>query len=174
MWVKIKIKAKNSEETKSEYSCKECGRKAKGDGLFAFRIEDKDFPNISKWWSYMGRNIDPLTGRMNKRKKGVKSTWSARGRNIGWHFKEVSNRQKADTPYKKFAEEEKLKYEKNRPELKKYEIHDMAWNKSIKLFLSHMWHVAREIAGKSTDGPYIQIVKGHTGIIPPYYWEKLQ
>ena len=156
-----------------KFKCSDCGRKAKGDGSLIFRIEKKDFPNVSKWWAYLGRDIKD--GAMRKRESGEQSNWSSRGRTVSFQFSEQANIQADDHPYKAHLLKMKAKHSKKNDDREKPwtkgHIHNAAKNETAKLFLSHFWHVAREIEGKSTDGPYVGAIEGHTGIIAPYYWE---
>lgn len=181
-----------TEKPITEFRCTTCGKKAKGEGVLSYRIEDKDFPNVSKWWAYMGRAVDPTTNRLYKRIKGYRKRddfieYNVKGRTIGFHFSEAVNKKKPreadylspgyrplekDHLYKLFLLEAKKKIRIKDVEKKKSDmcVQKQAGNKTIQLFLSHMWHVARTLDGKSTQGPWIQEIKGHSGIIPPYYW----
>lgn len=51
-------------------------------------------------------------------------------------------------------------------------IHNMAMRYSAKLFLSHLWHVWREIEGLPTVGPYALEYLKHTTYIDP--WEMVE
>jgi len=166
------LEKQEDEDGKKTLVCIECGKKSKGEGLLKHKIRFKQFDNVSKWWKYMGRHIDPIEGKMPKRKKGVVCDWSNLGRVVTYQVGDQFNRQKADHPYKAYMLEEKKRYEKNKPDWSKGHIHNAAKQNTIQLFLSHMWHVAREIEGLSTDGPYAQVILGHTGIIAPYYWKE--
>jgi len=156
------------------YECKDCKKKAKGDGRLSHAVIQKDFPNASKWWSYMGRACDETTGLMRKRKAGIQSNWSSKGRTTGFHIWQGFNKQKEDHPYKAYMIGQKTSHVKKNPTREKewtpLHIMNAAGNETAKLFLSHFWHVARFLEGKSTDGLYIKIIGKHTGIIPPYYW----
>lgn len=148
-----------------DFTCIDCGEKAKGDGLLEYRIEAKDFEKVSSWWHYLGEHNDPETGRMVRRKKGVQANWSNLGRNISWQIGESINKFAANGhKYKAFYNTYKEKGKR----------HGDAIRRTRKLFLSHFWHVARELEGKSTEGPYAEVVLKHTGIIAPYYWEPLE
>ena len=122
----------------------------------------------------MGRHADEITGVMPKRKKGVVCDWSALGRVITFHVGEQINRQKPTNPYKAYLLEEKKRYGKIRPDWTKGHIHNAARHNTTQLFLSHFWHVARELEGLSTEGPYAEVILGHTGIIYPYFWDGAQ
>lgn len=160
------------ENVDGTFKCSDCGKSAKKGGILSTRIEYRDFPNVSKWWAFTGRGADE-NGNMPKRQKGVRSNWSSKGRTVTWQIGDQFNRRSGEDPYKAYLLDMKYKHERNNGKKKwtKGHIHNAAKHESIKLFLSHFWHVARELAGKSTEGPYIQIVGGHTGIIPPYYWK---
>ena len=160
------------EKIKKTLFCNKCNRSVKGDGVLIYDIEEKDFPMVSSWWHYMGRHT--VDGKMPRRIKGdaEKVTWSPRGRTIGYHIREQFNRRDADHLYKNFMLKRKEKKEKTHPDITKGHRHNMATNEMIKLFLSHFWHVARILDGKSIKGPYAETVLKHTNIIPPYYWSQ--
>jgi len=154
---------------KNTFYCPTCKKSVKGDGVLSYRIDkSKDFPNVSKWWAYMGRGI--IDGKMPKRVKNVASNWSAKGRNISYQIGESFNKMKDEHLYKAFLLGEKAKIEQNRSEITKFHRHKIAKMCTDKLFLSHFWHIARELEGKSTRGIYADVILGHTGIIPPYYY----
>jgi hypothetical protein len=90
---------------------------------------------------------------------------------IGYQIADQFNRQVDRTEYGKYLLGRKAKREKTHPKASKGHRLNMAKNETVKLFLAHFWHVARELEGLSTEGPYIQAVGGHTGIIAPYYFE---
>ena len=157
------------EKIEGGMECKLCGAKAKADGLLKYREELRDFPNISKWWAFMGRHT--VDGVMPKRKKGVTVNWSTKGRTVGFQVGDQFNRQKSDHPYKAFMLERKAKHAKNHPDWSKGHVHNAAKNEAVKLFLAHFWVVARTIDELSVTDPYAGAIMGHTGIIKPFYWE---
>lgn len=55
-----------------------------------------------------------------------------------------------------------------RPEWTLGRINNMALRRTAKMFLSHLWHVWREIEGLSTAGPYAIERLGHTGYVDPW------
>ncbi len=145
-----------------DFTCIDCDEKAKGDGLLEYRIEDKDFRQVSSWWHYLGEHNDPETGRMPRRKKGVQGDWSSLGRNISWQIGESINKFGVNGhKYKAFYNTHKEKGKR----------HGDAIRRTRKLFLSHFWHVARTIDGKPNKGPYVVNLPGHN-VIPPYYWSE--
>ena len=157
------------EDREESYWCPSCEKSVKGQGNLDYRIEEKDFPNIAKWWAYMGRDI--LDGGMRKKKKGTKQNWSAAGRKLGFMVGESFNKMKPEHEYKKIMLSQKAKYEKSQPEISKGWRHNKAKNNTVKLFLAHFWAVARELDGKSVTEPYAMVIMGHTGYIKPFYFE---
>ena len=157
------------EKRNKTFYCPACDKSIKGDGIVRHKIEERDFATVSKWWAFMGRRVED--GKMPKRKKGVQANWSNLGRAVSHQFGDQVNRQPANFPYKAFFLERKAKREKTHPEATKGHRHNMARNETIKLFLSHFWHVARTLSGKDTRGPYAEVVLRHDGIIAPYYWK---
>lgn len=153
------------------FTCRECGKTAKGDGILKHRMERRDFATVSKWWAFMGRHT--VDGTMPKRKAGVVSNWSSKGRAVGFLIGDQFNRQKPDHPYKKFFLDRKERHAKNHPDWKKGHCHNAARNEAVKLFLSHFWHVSRELEGKPTKTCYAEGMLGHENIIAPYYWNGL-
>ena len=150
--------------------CELCGKEAKGDGVLKYRIETRDYPNISKWWAKLGRHV--VDGKMPKRAKGEVANWSTRGRTITKMLGECFVKSPATNPYRAYYDERKAYRVKTHPESSKGHRHNMAMNETVKLFLSHWWQVARTLEGKPLTDPYPIQIMGHTGIIPPYYWPK--
>ena len=171
---KFKKVDKKTDKEIHEFRCRECDKKAKGGGCLKHRVEMKDFPNVSKWWAYMGRDI--RNGKMRKREKGVVSNWSSNGRTLGYQIADAFTRQTDTTPYGRFLlarkEKHRNKNEQREEEWTKGRIHNAGRNEAVKLFLSHFWHVARTLEGKSTQGPWVGDIAGHSGIIPPYHWDE--
>lgn len=164
---------KEGSDGKVGFFCSGCGRKAKGDGVLQTRIELKDFNKISSWWKYMGRHVvknDDGVGGMPKRKKGEKSDWSTVGRTVGFHIGESFV--KTGGKYRAFYDRAKEEYQGFYPDKTDMHRHNLAKNKMIKLFLSHLWQVARELDGLPVTEPYAIQHLGHAGIIKPFYWSK--
>lgn len=146
-----------------------CRKSVKGDGNLTYRMKIKDFPNISKWWAYMGRRIDE--GKMVKRKRGVQGNWSTEGRTLGFHIGDAFIKQGSEHLYKKFYDERKRKREQTHPDVTKNHRHQMASNEMVKLFLAHFWVVARTIDNLPITQPYAHTIMGHTNYIEPFYWD---
>jgi len=162
-------KDENSDEKNGKMICKVCHKKWE-EGLLKYRMEIKDFPNISKWWKYMGRHT--VDGVMPKRKKGVVSDWGTPKRTLGFHIGEQFNRQDESHPYKQFLIERKRKHERDNPKWTRGHIHNAAKNEAVKLFLAHFWTVARTIDGLPLTEPYAGTILGHTNIIKPFFWNR--
>lgn len=109
------------------------------------------------------KNYPELKGKELKEAHREHHKWSHLGRNISWQIGESFN---------KFTDEHKYKAFYNTFK-KKGKRHGDAIRRTRKLFLSHFWHVARELEGKSIEGPYAEVVLGHTGIIAPYYKKRI-
>jgi len=157
------------EKQTGTYWCPECEESVKGQGNLDYLLAEKDFPNISKWWAYMGRDIQD--GAMRKRAKGTPSNWSAAGRKLGFMIGESFNKQKPDHLYKSILLSQKKKYEKSQPDISKGWRHNKAKNNTVKLFLAHFWTVARTLDGKEVTAPYSMTIMGHTGYVAPFYFD---
>ena len=154
--------------------CLDCGKEAKGDGVLSYRIEQRDFPNISKWWAYLGRHCSE-EGRMPKRRKGEVANWSTVGRTITYQLGECFVKSSAlSNPYRAYYDSRKIYREKTHPEASKGHRHNMAKNETVKLFLGHWWQVARTLEGKPLTDPYPIQIQGHSGVIAPYFWLKAE
>lgn len=165
-----KVIDESSENEKSKMVCLACGKAAKGDGLFSHKIDkSKEFNNVSKWWAYMGEHV--IDGKKPKMKKGTVINWSPKGRLISYMIGESFNKMKPEHEYKNLMLEYKKKFETKYPEKSKGHNQAMARMKTSKIFLSHFWHVARALEGKSTRGVYADVIMQHTGIVEPFYWD---
>ena len=160
------------EKKDSTYWCPKCEKSVKGEGNLDHQLQEKDFPTISKWWAYMGRDIKD--GAMRKRKKGELSNWSGNGRTLGHHIGDSFNKQQPDHLYKAVLLAEKAKYEKSQPDISKGWRHAKARNNATKLFLAHFWTVARTLDGKEVSAPYAMTIMGHTNYIEPFYYVKAE
>ena len=156
------------EKKDGTYWCPKCKKSVKGEGNLDYLLAHKDFPNISKWWAYMGRDIQD--GAMRKRKKGEQLNWSTNGRRLGFLIGESFNKQQPDHKYKAVLLSEKAKYEKSQPDISKGWRHNKAKNNTVKLFLAHFWTVARTLDKKEVTRPYAHVIMGHTNYIKPFYY----
>ena len=153
------------------FVCPECGTKAKGQGVLKTRFEEKDFPNISGWWHYLGMHV--VDGKKPKRTKNVRCDWSPKGRTlsflIGKQFERTSPN--VGHPYRKYYDERKAYRLKTHPDTSQAHRANMAMNETAKLFLSHFWQVARSLDGKPLTQPWVIAQGGHSKVIPPFYWD---
>lgn len=154
----------------SVWVCRECKSRAKGQGVLRYRVELRDFPTISSWWHFMGRPV--VNGAMPKRKTGVVSDWSTNGRTLGYQIREQFNILGPSHKYRQYADKRKRYREGTHPNATKGHRHNMAWNETVKLFLSHFWQVAHLLDGQPLTEPWCVKFGGHDPehIIPPYYW----
>lgn len=164
-------------EQSGAFVCVDCGWEAKGEGNLCYKIEERDFNTISKWWSFMGRGIDPATGKMPKRGKGKKSNWSHSGRLTGFMFynllaridKNMRSCGKPPNRYYQFMLGRKAYRQGTHPKEKPGYWQHMAGNETAKRLLSHFWIVARVLDGKELSKPWILQHGGHVDFDPPYY-----
>ncbi len=175
------------EKKEHTFYCSTCDKSIKGDGIIKHRIDEKEFSNVSKFWKYLGLHCDD-SGNKPKLKKGVVCKWSNKGRAVCYQIGEAFIKFAGDHLYRDYYDGRKKKHELKHPDKPKNKAdvdesikywtkghrHNAAKNETAKLLVSHFWHVARELAGKSTRGVYADVVLAHTGIIAPYYWEGSQ
>jgi len=149
--------------------CEACGKGSRGDGNLKYALEQRDFPTVSKWWAFMGRHT--VDGVMPKRKAGAVANWSSAGRVLGFLIADQFNRQDESHEYKAFFLARKERHRRRHEDWTKGHVHNAAGNETVKLFLSHFWHVSRALAGKPTKTCYAEGMLGHENIIAPYYWD---
>ena len=106
-----------------------------------------------------------------KKIKGVQSNWSSKNRCVSYLLGEQLMRQNNDHLYKQFFIGKRDKLIRTHSHCRPFYIRDMARHQTSKMFLSHFWHVARELEGLSTCGPWIIDHGNHTKIILPFYWD---
>jgi hypothetical protein len=166
------IKKKDEERNgRQNYICSKCNRPSKGDGMLDHRIEDRDFPRVSNWWSFMGRGADKDTGRMKKKKKGETINWSNRGRVVSYQAAKNFIMRGEDNPYYQVYIGIKRKKEILFPgPAKKLHRDNMAHHEMSKIFLQHFWLIARTIDGKPITEPYVALMGNHN-IIKPFFWD---
>lgn len=123
---------------------------------------------VSSLWRYCGFGTKDGVGE--RIKKGEKLHYNK-------HLKPVCyliglSFLKSKSPYAALYYEAKNYYQDNRPDWTKLHIHFASMRKMIKIFLSHLWQVWREMEGLPTSMPYIIGKENHTHYIKPedYGW----
>ena len=171
---KKKKKTEDGEEKViNTFYCVTCKKSVKGDGVLDHKIRIKDFPNISKWWAYLGVDEDE-NGKMRRSTPGAKSdsakrinNWSRKGRTVSYLIGVAFIRAKGE--YRTFFDFRRERKERTHPDATKTKKLNYSRHETAKLFLSHMWVVARTLDGLSVTEPYVGKHLKHD-IIPPYYW----
>ena len=74
---------------------------------------------------------------------------------------------KSNSPYRKVYDEAREYYDMNRPDWTKMHKHRAATRKMIKMWLSHLWQVWRELEGLPTREAYVHEKLGHTKVRRP-------
>lgn len=161
------IKTPTDNDDRQTFVCESCGKKAKGEGVLAHKIELKDFAKISSWWHYLGMHV--VDGKKPKRQKGVLCDWNSKGRTIAHQIGAQFNRCPPDNLYKAFLEKERVKIQRKNPDLTKGHNLNRAQSHTAKLFLSHWWQVCRTLDKLPVTRPYAETIMGHTGILEPFY-----
>lgn len=79
---------------------------------------------------------------------------------------------KSGSPYRRFYDTHKTKYETTKEDWNKKHIHLASTRKMIKMFLSHLWERWRILEGLETRLAYVNEQLGHNTIITPqeYGW----
>ena len=187
------------EKKDGTFFCNTCQKSVKGEGNLIHKVMLKDFSRISSWWHYMGRHnvahcpecrkilvndVCPKCEQipeepkylMPKRQSGIQSNWSTPGRTVGFMIRESFNKQKPGHSYKDYYVREKAKYTERHPDWTKGHCHNVAWNNTVKLFLSHFWQVARTLDGLELTLPYIVNKNPAHNLITPFYfdWDERQ
>jgi hypothetical protein len=122
---------------------------------------------VSSLWRYCG--FSTSEGVAERMKKGEKIHYNKNIKPvcflIGLSFL------KSKSPYASIYYEAKGYYQENR-DWTKLHIHFAAMRKMIKVFLSHLWQVWRDLEGLPTSPPYIIGKENHTHYLPPedYGW----
>ena len=172
-WVPICSKCGGDlQKVEQTFKCEVCGHKVKGDGVLKHRGEIRDFPTISKLWAFCGRAVEE-DGRLQRRKKDTQSRHSTRAKTVSFLVADEFKRMKPDHPYRQFYLSRKLKREQTHPDASKGHRDNMAINETAKLFLAHLWVVARTLDGLPISKPYAHtlMVPPHTHYIEPFYWD---
>jgi hypothetical protein len=123
---------------------------------------------VSSLWRYCGFGTkDGVSERM---KKGEKLHYNKNLKPVCYLI--ATSFLKSKSPYSVIYYEAKEYYAENRPEWTKMHVHFASMRKMIKIFLSHLWQVWRDMEGLPTTMPYIIGKNGHSHYIKPedYGW----
>jgi hypothetical protein len=132
------------------------------------------FATISKLWRFsVGSVID---GKVERNKKGEVSPFNRKLKSICWLVSDQFVKQQTpmyvDLYYQEKDRQRELHPEKivvdGKTMYNPGHIDNMAKRKIVKIFLSHLWVVWREIEGLPVSKPYIEQIKGHSNIIEPW------
>jgi len=121
---------------------------------------------VSALWRYCGQGVD-ADGNRDRLVKGQKSNFNSDLKRTCYLV--ASSFLRASSPYRREYDEAKVYYEENRKEWTKGHIDMAARRKMIKLFLSHMWVVWRDLEGHDISSPYAFSVMKHRDFKP--VWE---
>jgi len=124
------------------------------------------FPNVSKLWKYSGYHVEE--GKAPRKRRGAKASWNHKLKTVFWKIGRQLIMAKGSyyRYYLKFR-----KYYDEREDLKDesdLHKHMMAMRRMIKLFISHLWAVWRELEGLPVTEPYPIAILGHKTYISPW------
>ena len=119
---------------------------------------------VSALWRYAGYGLDK-EGNRERPTKGEKLHYNTRLKTncylVGVSFLRSSS------PYRRIYDEAKEYYAAERLDWTKAHVHNASLRKMIKVFLSHLWLVWRELEGLPTGDPYIIGKGAHSHYIGP-------
>lgn len=140
-------------------------------GLLGYIEDISKFENVAKLWAYFGQRV--VDGHAEKRHRGEKIHYNPKAKVLAWKIGEsfVKAGKGYRALYNDFKKREQEVHAERCPNCKspKGHIHARAKRKTVKLLLSHLWHVWRSMEGLSTQGPYAMDILKHSGYIPPIY-----
>jgi hypothetical protein len=118
--------------------------------------------HVSSLWKYAGYGV--TDGERDRLKKGETSPYNTRLKTACYLV--GSSMLKCNSPYRAIYDEAKKFYLNNRDWTKGH-CHLAAMRKMIKVWLSHLWLVWREMEGLETNEPYICAKEPQHNYIPP-------
>lgn len=135
----------------------------------ALMIDITKCPTVSSLWKFAGLSV--VDGKADRPRKGEKLTYNANLKIVAFQIGDCMI--KTNSPYRAIYDKEKARILAAKPDIKPIHAHRMASRKMVKLFLSHLWEVWRELEGMPTRVPYAMEYLGHTTYIEPseYGWE---
>jgi hypothetical protein len=124
---------------------------------------------VSALWRYAGYGV--VDGEREKPTKGEKLHYNARLKTSCYLV--ATSFLRCNSPYRRIYDDAREYYLANRPEWTKAHQHNAAMRKMIKVWLSHLWEVWREIEGKPVRNLYAIDRLGHEHYISPreFGWE---
>lgn len=132
--------------------------------LIAYIGDIKRFPTVAKLWRYAGLGVDE-NGKADGRQKGkplkYKQDFKSLMYNIGVSFL------KSKSPYTKFYNKAKAKYQQTRPDWTKAHIHMASLRYMNKIFLSHVFNAWYRLENEPMRLPYVVEYLNHSTIIMP-------
>lgn len=125
----------------------------------AVMIDIRRADTVSALWRYAGYGV-AQDGQRDRLQPGVKSPYNTRLKTtcylVGTSFLRLNS------PYRRIYDETRAYYERERPDWTKAHRHQAAMRKMIKVWLSHLWVVWRELEGLPVSDPYV-IAAGAAG-----------
>jgi hypothetical protein len=123
---------------------------------------------VSALWRYAGYAV--IDGVRERPTKGEALHYNNRLKTACYNL--GTSLLRSASPYRREYDEAREYYAEHRPDWTKAHQHNAAMRKMIKLFLSHLWVVWRELEGLPTRQPYAHEYMDHTTIKRPedYGW----
>jgi hypothetical protein len=160
----------NEKKGTKKFFCTHCDKFVTNEEKVKYRIHFRNWPNISSWWSYLGRA--PVESHLPEREKGKQLNIRLEGKMITHQIAGKFKSSKVeDHPYKLLFEEKYNWRLNNKPGTTDIHTKNMALNEMVKIFLAHFWMVAREIEELPIVLPYIINKDPGHNIIQPFYWK---
>ena len=119
--------------------------------------------NVSSLWRYAGYAV--VDGKRERMHKGEKSHYNRRLKTAC--FQVAESFLKSRSPYSNVYYEAKKYYLANRPDWTKNHCHLAAMGKMIKVWLSHVFLIWRQLEGLPVNEPYVISHMGHVDYITP-------
>jgi hypothetical protein len=120
-------------------------------------------PHVSSLWRYAGYAV--IDGERERPVKGEKLHYNKRLKTacylLGGSFL------KSNSPYRAVYDRAREKYALTKPDWTKAHQHQAAMRKMIKMYLSHLWVVWRELEGLPVTEPYVHAHLGHEHYYSP-------
>lgn len=129
----------------------------------AAMIDIERADTVSALWKYAGYGV--TNGERDRLQKGEKSPYNKRLKTTCYLV--ATSFMRANSPYRQIYDDARDHYETARPEWTKGHKDNAAKRKMIKMWLSHLWQVWREMEGLPVTEPYIMGTNGHHHLRTP-------